>query len=499
MSRPVVEITSGRLEGNAQDGYQSFLGIPYAAPPVGKLRFRAPQPVDPWTGLRPAHEFGPIAPQLPSPLENVLGARPMVTDEAGCLTLNVWTPSADGGRRPVMVWIHGGAFVTGSGSTPWYDGARFATEHDVVVVTVNYRLGALGFTFLGELIGDDYQGSGSVGIQDQAAALRWVRDNIAAFGGDAGNVTIFGESAGGMSVGTLLALPEAAGLFHKAVPQSGASSNSLEPDVATGYATALLDAVGLDHSHAARLTEVPIESLMEAQGKLAMAYAQRGMTFQPVVDGQVLDRRPVDAVAAGSAAGVPLLVGTNRDEWNLFAAMDPRHSSLDEAGLLKAAAALFGEGAAEAVATYRAARPSAGAGDLLSAMTTDSVFRIPAIRLAEAQQKAGGSVWMYLFEWATPAMGGRFGSCHALEIPFVFDNLHQPGAGLFVGDTPPVELARTMNATWAHFARTGTPEGPLAPWPAYEPGPRSTMVLGDAPGVEEDPMGEERALWEGIR
>ena len=499
MSRPVVEIASGRLEGNALDGYQSYLGLPYAAPPVGALRFRSPEPVDPWTGLRPAHDFGPVAPQLASALENILGARPTVSDEAGCLTLNVWTPQADGGRRPVMVWIHGGAFVTGSGSTPWYDGARFATEHDVVVVTVNYRLGVLGFTFLGELIGADYQGSGSVGIQDQAAALRWVRDNIGVFGGDPGNVTIFGESAGGMSVGTLLALPEAAGLFHKAVPQSGATSHTLGPEAATGIAMALLDAVGLERAEAARLQDVPIESLMEAQGKLALAYAQQGMTFQPVVDGQVLDRRPLDAVAAGSAAGVPILVGTNRDEWNLFAALNPRQASMDEAGLLKAASALFGDSASDAITTYRAGRPSFSPGDLLSAMTTDSVFRVPAIRLAEAQQKAGGSVWMYLFEWATPAMGGRFGSCHALEIPFVFDNLQQPGASLFVGETPPVELARTMNAIWAHFARTGSPEGPVAPWPAYEPGPRSTLVLGETIAVVEDPQGEERALWEGVR
>ena len=499
MSRPVVEINSGRLEGNAQDGYQSFLGIPFAAPPVGRLRFRAPEPVDPWTGLRPAHEFGPVAPQLPSPLESLLGSAPIVSDEAGCLTLNVWTPEAGAAKRPVMVWIHGGAFVTGSGSTPWYDGARFAKEHDVVVVTVNYRLGVLGFSYLAELMGPEYQGSGSVGIQDQAAALRWVRDNIAVFGGDPGNVTIFGESAGGMSVGTLLALPEAAGLFHKAVPQSGATSNSLEPDVATGYAAALLGAVGLERTEAARLTEIPLEALMAAQGQLAMQFAQRGMTFQPVVDGEVLDRRPLDAVAAGSAADIPLLVGTNLDEWNLFAAMDPRQASMDEAGLLKAATALFGEAAGDAVATYRSARPTASPGDLLSAMTTDSVFRIPAIRLSEAQQKAGGSVWMYLFDWATPAMGGRFGSCHALEIPFVFDNLHQPGASLFVGDQPPADLAKTMNASWARFARTGSPEGPLSPWPAYEPGPRSTMVLGAANGLREDPMGEERALWEGVK
>ena len=500
MTGPVVETSNGRIEGARAPGYESFLGIPYAAPPLGPARFRAPGPVEAWSGVRSACAFGPAAPQLPSPLENVLGAPPLVSDEGGCLTLNVWTPRADSGRRPVMVWIHGGAFVTGSGSTPWYDGARFAAHHDVVVVTINYRLGVLGFTFLAELAGPDYQGSGSVGIQDQAAALGWVRDNIVGFGGDPGNITIFGESAGGMSVGTLLALPEASGLFHKAILQSGAASNAMEPEQATEHAIALLDALGLEPAEASRLSDLPLEALLEAQGKLALAYAERGMMFQPVVDGQVLDRRPLDAVSGGSAAGMPLLVGTNLDEWNLFTAMDPRFSATDDAGLEKAARGLFGSGGPAAVATYRGRRPEATPAELVSAMTTDNVFRVPAIRLAEAQQKAGGSVWMYLFDWPTPAWGGRFGSCHALEIPFVFDNLHQPGASMFVGDEPPAGLAVTMNAAWAAFARHGRPGGTgMEEWPPYEPGSRSTMVLGLATGVREDPMGEERALWDGVK
>jgi len=499
MTAPVVETSSGRIKGRAGNGFQSFLGIPYAAPPIGVGRFRPPQPAAAWSGVRAADAFGPVAPQLPSPLENILGAAPIVSEEAGCLSLNVWTPGAGTDRRPVMVWIHGGAFITGSGSTPWYDGAHFAAHHDVVVVTVNYRLGVLGFTFLAELAGPDYQASGSVGILDQAAALTWVRDNIAAFGGDPGNVTIFGESAGAMSVGTLLGLPEASGLFHRAILQSGAASNSLEPEQATQYATELLAALDLGPTDVSRLHEVPVEALLEAQGKLALAYAQRGMMFQPVVDGSVLERRPLDSVAAGSVAGIPLLVGTNRDEWNLFSVMDPRFSATDDAGLLKAAGSLFGDAAPAAVATYRGGRPAATPAQVLSAMTTDSVFRVPAVRLAEAQQKAGGQAWMYLFDWATPAFGGLLGSCHALEIPFVFDNLHQPGASMFVGDQPPADLARTMNAGWAAFARDGRPGNGLGEWAAYEAGTRATMVLGDSIGVQEDPMGEERALWEGLR
>lgn len=499
MSAPVVETSSGRIEGRAGTGYQAFMGIPYAAPPTGAGRFRPPEPAAPWTGIRPAAAFGPVAPQLPSPLENMLGSAPIVSDESGCLSLNVWTPGAGEGRRPVMVWIHGGAFITGSGSTPWYDGANFAAHHDVVVVTINYRLGVLGFTYLAELAGSDYQASGSVGILDQAAALGWVRDNIAAFGGDPGNVTIFGESAGAMSVGTLLGLPQASGLFHRAILQSGASSNSLEPEQATRYATELLAALDLGPGDTARLQQLPIEALLEAQGKLALAYAQRGMMFQPVVDGTVLEHRPLDSVAAGSVAGVPILVGTNRDEWNLFSVMDPRFAATDDAALGTAASGLFGDGGAAAVSTYRAGRPGATPAQILSAMTTDSVFRVPAVRLAEAQQKAGGEAWMYLFDWATPAFGGLLGSCHALEIPFVFDNLHQPGAAVFVGERAPAELARAMNAAWAAFARDGRPGGDLGDWAAYEAGTRATMVLGDSIGVREDPMGEERALWEGLR
>ncbi|HEV2370441.1 MAG TPA: carboxylesterase/lipase family protein [Acidimicrobiales bacterium] len=505
MSAPIVETSLGKLQGKAGHGVSVFLGVPYAAPPTGERRFAPPEPSPPWTGVRDATAVGPVAPQLPSPLETLLGSRAIVWDEAACLSLNVWTPGTDTAERPVMVWVHGGAFLNGSSGIPWYDGSRLARENDVVIVTVNYRLGALGFLHLEDVAGPGLTGSGLAGILDQVAALRWVEENISAFGGDPGNVTVFGESAGGMSVATLLALESARGLFHRAVLQSGAGHNAHTREDADRITHEFLQALELTSAGAgtaARLRDLPVSALLEAQGRIGQAYVQRGLAFQPVIDGTTLRDLPVRRVAAGSAHDVAVLVGTNRDEWNLFAAMDPRSPGLDDAGLLDIAVGVFGDGArAEAaIAQYRSSRPDDSPGRLLSAMTTDNTFRIPAIRLAEAQREAGGAAWMYLFTWPSPVFDGRLGACHAVEIPFVFNNLDRPGADIFVGPDAPTALAKAMSATWAAFARSGDPSGgALGPWPQYEPRRRTTMVFDVTPHLEEDPMAAERLQWDGVK
>lgn len=494
-----VETASGPVAGAREGDLVVFRGIPYARRPVGELRFRPPQPPEPWTEVRQAVAPGPIAVQSPSPLESMFGgARPATGED--CLFVNVWTPgTGDGVARPVLVWVHGGAFVTGSGSTPWYDGTSFATRHDCVVVTLNYRLGAFGFLHLADLGGEAYASSGNVGLLDQAAALGWVRDNIAAFGGDPSNVTVFGESAGAMSIGTLLAMPAAEGLFRRAIPQSGAASNVHDRDRASAVAQGVLDELGL--SSVDGLLDVPAGALLAAQDRVAVKFGSTGkLAFQPVVDGTALPRSPLDALAAGSAAGVDLLTGTNLDEMRLFTTLDPRMAAIDDATLLARCDELFGAGAGEAaIAAYRAARSSAGAGEIWSAVLSDRVFRVPAVRMAERHRHQGGSTYLYLFTWATPAFGGVLGSCHALEIPFVFNALDAPGVRMFTGpvDDEARTLALAIHDAWAAFARTGDPNHPGLPeWPQYHDDDRPTMVLGPpSPHVQPDPAGDELRLW----
>lgn len=487
----VVELDQGVLAGIEKHGVLRFCGIPYAAPPVGQGRWRPPGPAPQWEGVRQARAFGPRAMQNPSPLERALGAdeTPMSED---CLSLNVWTPEP-AGRHPVMVWIHGGGFTTGSAATPWYDGTRFA-KRGVVVVTINYRLGSFGFLHLGDFDGG-VAGSGNAGILDQVAALEWVRDNIAAFGGDPQNVTIFGESAGAMSVATLLGLPRARGLFHRAILQSGAAHNVHDRATARANAERILARCGLDVTEVAAAVDLPASALLEAQAAIGDAeLANQGLLFQPVVDGTVLPRPPLDAIADGLNADVPVVIGTTADEWALFEVMDTMSPSLGEDGLLRRMRRLLGDAAGDVVAAYRSARPDLGPGPLFSVLMTDWVFRIPAVRLAEAHVRAGGSAWMYEFRWPSTAFGGRLRSCHALDIPFVFDVLDKESARMFTGPDAPSELAAAMNAAWAEFARSGDPG-----WPAYELDTRLTQVFDTERSVVADPHGAERRVWDGVR
>jgi para-nitrobenzyl esterase len=507
----IVSTEQGQVEGLERDAVLAFRGIPYAAPPVGPRRFRPPAPPEPWDGVRDARAFGRPSWQNVGGLQAVLGGAEMDCSE-DCLTLNVQTPACDDGGRPVLVWIHGGGFTSGTSATPWYDGSRFVQRGDVVVVSVNYRLGALGFLWLGSL-GEEFAASGVNGVLDQAAALRWVRDNIAAFGGDPGNVTVFGESAGAMSVGTLLALPSARGLFHKAIAQSGAAHNSFEPHLAeeiTGSVLAELDltdpAVLLDVD-ARRLIEVEAAvtgALMRGPGRLAdRTGIALAMPFQPVVDGHWLPMAPVEAVARGSAADVALLSGTNADEWNLFRLMSP--GDLDRPGLLDRLDRIAGNGH-EFHDAYGSSRPDASPADLWSAVLTDYAFRVPSVRLLEAHRRAaapGVGGFEYLFTWPTPAFGGLMGSCHALEIPFVFDTLRRAGSEMFLGGRagPELhELAARMQEAWIAFARTGDPSTEaLGGWPPFDPAARRVMRFDLEPELLVDPGRRELDCWTGVR
>jgi para-nitrobenzyl esterase len=490
MVEPIVTTTAGPVRGIEREGIQVFRSLPYAAPPIGARRFRPPAPPEPWTEVRDATRFGPVAPQLPSILEAAMGGGEPVADEAGCLTLSVFTPAADDARRPVMVWIHGGAFVIGSGSSPIYDGTRFVQHGDVVVVSINYRLGVFGFAHLDEIFGEGFAGSGNAGILDQVLALEWVRDNIARFGGDPDQVTIFGESAGGMSVGTLLGLPAAQGLFARAIVQSGGGSFCREADAATQIARAVLAEAGIDS--VAELEAASTESILAAQGKALASQETMDLPFMPVLDSRYLPGRPVDAVRDGLGA-VPTMIGTTKDEMTLFTVLDLGLGELDGDRVRRALEESFGDRAEAVDAAYRAELGDLDHADFLTAVATDRVFRLPAIRLAEAAVDRRPT-FMYLFAWETPVFDGRLKSCHALELPFMWDAMDKPGLSLLTGEGPDRQgLADRMHAAWISFARTGDPG-----WPAYDLERRATQVFDTVSEVVDDPMAAQRVIWADI-
>ena len=501
----VVETGSGRIEGVEENGVQVFRGIPYARAPQGELRFGAPRDPEPWAGVRDCSGYGPSSLQI-EPQVRILPGTDVGQMSEDCLFLNLWTPAADARRRPVLVWIHGGGFVGGAGSRPLYTDSPLVARGDAVLVTINYRLGVLGFTDFGALARERIGAVSNAGLRDQLAALGWVRENIAAFGGDPANVTIFGESAGGMSVGTLLGTPAARGLFAKSVAQSGAAHNVHTAESAARVARELLEALEIPAEAPERLLDVPAERLLELQGRLIER--QRGgenlLPFQPVVDGELLPEAPLQALRSGLSAEVPTLVGTTRDEWKLFAMMDPRSGQLDEAGLRKRVEARVGEAASRIIEGYREIRSARGdsteAHELFSAIETDRVFRIPAIRLAAAQAAQQQRCYAYLFDWTSPALGGRLGSCHALEVPFVFGTLGMPGLEAFVGAGPEANrLSEQMQESWLAFARSGEPgHSGVGDWGRYDEARRETMVLGPNCGSCTRPFDAERSLWTGV-
>lgn len=497
MRDALVETRYGQVRGTNRGAVSVWKGIPFARPPVGELRFRAPQPPAAWSHVHDATAFGTIAPQATLQGNGFLGARRLTQEPASedCLYLNIWSPvpQGDGKKRPVLVWMHGGAFTMGSGSTASYDGANFAMHGDVVVVTLNYRLGALGFLYLGELAGERYVTSGNNGLLDQIAALQWVRDNIEAFGGDPDAVTVFGESAGAMSIGALLAMPASKGLFVRAILQSGAAHSVRSKETASVITREFLQALNLSENEMASLLQTPVDDLLAAQA--AVVSKHNTLAFAPVVDGVSLPLAPNAAIASGVAKDVAVLIGTNRDEMKLFRA--GVSATVPDESVLKRT---FGVAADKAIATYTSARPGLPLSDVWTGVLTDQVFRIPAIRLAEKQAQQGAPVWMYRFDWATPAFGGLFGGCHALEIPFVWDNLETAGLAMLIQDfAGRQQLANRMHFAWIAFARTGNPNTPELPnWPTYSTDHRATMLFDEECRMVDDPQSEERRLWKGL-
>ena len=493
---PVVRLRDGAVRGTVSSGVAAFLGIPYAAAPFGANRMRAPQAVLAWDGERDATAFGPTVPKGDYPPQYAVLFPEVVIGGEECLNLNVWTPSLGAAGLPVLVWIHGGAFMNGSSSVADYDGAAFARD-GVVFVSINYRLGAEGSLYLED-------GVANLGLLDQLAALRWVQDNIAAFGGDPARVTVAGESAGAMSVTTLLSMPLASGLFAQAIAQSGAGAHTLPPSEALMVSRYLAEALGVPADREA-IKAVPLDKLVQAASDLVVEVqtnpdpARWGqlmlslLPFAPTVDGVVLPEAPVAGLAAGRGGGVRLLIGSNRDEARLFLVAPGMIGLIDEPTLAIATGVygLSGDG----LAVYRGNRPGASPGDLMAAVVSDWFFRIPAIRVAEARVAAGAAgTWMYRFDYPEPADNHGYGAAHAVEVPFAFDNLDRSQSPALLGDAPSQAVADRVHRIWVDFITRGDPG-----WAPYDTAGRTTGLLTDDVLVVDDPAADERVLWEGIR
>jgi len=492
--------SQGKVNGVVtSNGVVSFKGIPYAAPPVGNLRFMPPQPPAPWSGTLQATKYGKAEPQPP---DTLTGSTALQQSE-DCLNLNVWTPAPDATRRPVMVWIHGGGFTNGSGTDPIYDGSNLAKRGNVTVVTINYRLGPFGFLYLAGIGGPDYAQSGNLGLLDQVAALKWVRENISAFGGDPGNVTVFGESAGSMSICTLLGMPAAKGMFARAIAESGGVNLEHSTQNAAAVTAKFMQAAGA--TDIAGLRALSASQLVKAETAISQQKTQYELLFGPVIDGAAIPVPPLQAIAAGSASGVDLLIGTNLNEMNLWTLAVPALGSygltfvVRYIPILQQAISLTALGTPDAVAaSYQARRPEATAADVSLAVQTDNMFRVPAVRVAEAQSARQPRTWMYLFTWPSPTVL-TLGSCHAIELPFVFGNLHTGRVSRLIGNNPPQGLSDRMQDAWTAFARTGNPNAPGLPaWQAYKAPTRATMILDTAQKQQKDPYGADLAVWNGV-
>lgn len=500
----ISETQSGKVQGYISDNkLHIFKGIPYARSPIGHLRFKPPEVPRAWDGILKTTEFGPYAPQGFTIQEESFGKFDN-QDENNCLSLNIWTPEPDDEKRPVMVYIHGGSFIFGGGADIWYgvDGSELARTGNVIVVTFNYRLGALGFLYIPDV-------TTNVGILDQVAALKWVKDNIENFGGDPNNITIFGESAGALSVLTLVSIPLAQGLFHKAIMQSAPTFDTKTTIRST---SSLFKELGLSFGDINTLSKLKAKKIINAQNKIIADWVinreNEIMDFRPSIDGKIIPKHPIEAIENGIGKDIDILIGNNKDEIKLWTAPFQEWQDLDKLGLKRmviSRLATFGNGELVAdenfclklIEAYKYdsnSRPI----DIYDRIDTDFTFRIPAIRVCETHCQHNSKTYKYLFSWCSPALDGIYGSCHVVEIPFVFGTIGKTGVEWFYGVGKEAELlSKKMMKTWLSFAYNGTPDNELIPiWKGYDIEDRTTMYMGEEFKIVKAPFEEQRVLWD---
>jgi para-nitrobenzyl esterase len=492
----IVNTKKGKVKGVQESDYQLFYGIPYAKPPIGNLRFMGPQPIEPWNDIKEALNFKAIPPQ------NYVDDPPIGQEESeDCLYLNIWTPQADDKERPVMFWIHGGGFVIGAGSRKRLNGSKLATLGNVVVVTFNYRLGALGFLNLPIV-------TPNLGILDQVAALQWVKENIERFGGDPGNITIFGESAGGMSVGILLTISSAKGLFQKGIIESGATNpTSFEPNSARQGAEKFVKKLGLKNADINDLQSVPLDKLMKVQKKIAgNIFDLTSNPFRPFIDGKIMTEQPIEIIRKGNSSNVPIIIGYNSEELGMIAnlledsgevkrklIMKVIKSQLEKSGILKGDLDKLIEIYKKEIKKKYPDRDFKYWDFLLS----DSMFRIPILRQLEAHLEYDQKIYHYIFDYNSPKFGAAL---HTFEIAFVFGTLGKDMVqDAVVNSKDSMELCNLMMKTWVNFAKTGNPDHEGIPeWKPYDIKNRNTMILSNNPKVISDPDVVLRKAWDDV-
>jgi len=489
----IVETATGKLKGFLKNGLHVFKGIPYAQPPIDNLRFKDTVEKEPWEGILEAVEFGPIAPQ-PDVIGSSIRYHPQSED---CLTLNIWTPACDNGMRPVMFWIHGGAFYYGGAPSPRYNGEFLSQRGDICIITINYRLGALGNLYITDKVSN-------LGFTDQFTALKWIYNNISNFGGDPNNITIFGESAGSTAVCTLLSMPAAIPFIRRAICQSGAvDPQAHHPEGGLIASENLFSRLGIKMGDVDALRKTSVETLIKTEAEIRLEnWTKRDWTgYPPIIDGNKIPEHPLLAIKKGSSKNVDLLIGTNLNENTFFSLLTPELQHIDWNDLTDVLKARFKNydldknQVEKMIHLFKHSRDNPF--DVLNAISTNLIFRYPSIRIAEAQSKQNNNTYMYLFTYRTPVLGGIYGATHALEIPFVFGTLDSTEFGVYPKrDDVNTVLSNHIMDSWISFARSGNPNHDKIPeWPAYRVDNRYTLLFGKGIKAEKDPFRTERLAF----